>query len=130
MTGNSLKRTKHVLRDMPGEKLFAAVYVNPSAIAKPDVWVHDLPWPHLLEWNLFNSVLLDSFAIDFDGILCHDCPPADDDDGERYLAWMENARPLHLVRKSPVKLIITARLEKYRPQTLAWMERWGVRAKE
>lgn len=130
MTGNSLNRTKHVLRDMSGEKLFAAVYVNPSAIAKPDVWVHDLPWPHLLEWNLFNSVLLDSFAIDFDGILCHDCPPADDDDGERYLAWMENVRPLHLVRKSPVKLIITARLEKYRPQTLAWMERWGVRAKE
>lgn len=130
MTGNSLKRTKHVLRDMPGDKLFAAVYVNPSAVAKPDVWAHDLPWPHLLEWNLFNSVLLDSFAIDFDGILCHDCPPADDDDGVRYLKWMENVLPLYLIRKSPIKLIITSRLDKYRPQTMAWLERWGIRVKE
>jgi adenine/guanine phosphoribosyltransferase-like PRPP-binding protein len=130
MTGNSLKRTKHVIQKMPGEKLFAAVYVNPAAIAKPDLWAHDLPWPHLLEWNLFNSVLLDSFALDFDGILCHDCPPADDDDGPRYQTFLRDVAPLHLVRKRPVRLIVTARLEKYRRETLGWMDRWGIRAKK
>lgn len=130
MTGNSLKRTKHVIQDMPGEKVFAAVYVNPAAVAKPDIWAHDLPWPHLLEWNLFNSVLLDSFALDFDGILCRDCRPEDDDDGPRYRRFLQNTRPRYLVRKRPIKLIVTARLERYRPETLAWMDRWGIRAKE
>jgi len=130
MTGNSLKRTKHVIEKMAGEKVYVSVYVNPEAMAKPDLWAMDLPWPHLLEWNLFNSVLLDSFALDFDGILCHDCPPDDDDDGERYERFIVTASPLHLVRKRPAKLIVTARLERYRPATLAWMKRWGVKAKE
>jgi adenine/guanine phosphoribosyltransferase-like PRPP-binding protein len=127
MTGNSLRRNKQTLEKMPGEKLFAAVYVNPAAVAKPDLWVRDLPWPHLLEWNLFNSVLLDSFALDFDGILCEECPAADDDDGPRYERFLAEARPLHLVRKRPVKLVVTARLEKYRAQTLAWLARWKIR---
>jgi adenine/guanine phosphoribosyltransferase-like PRPP-binding protein len=130
MTGNSLLRIKQLLKTMPGAKLFAAVYVNPAAVNKPDLWVRDLPWPHLLEWNLFNSVLLDSFALDFDGIVCHDCPVADDDDGPRYERWMREVRPIHLVRKHPIRLVVTARLEKYRPQTLEWMQRWGVRAKK
>ena len=129
MTGNSLLRIKQVLKTMPGKKLFAAVYVNPAAVNKPDLWARDLPWPHLLEWNLFNSLLLESFALDFDGILCHDCPAADDDDGPRYERWMREVRPFHLVRKRPIKLVITARLEKYRPQTVEWMQRWGMRAK-
>jgi len=130
MTGNSLLRMKQVLEDMPGEKIWASVYCNPAAVNKPDLWAVDLPWPHLLEWNLFNSVLLDSFALDFDGILCEDCLPADDDDGPRYEEFLQATRPLYLVRKKAISLIVTARLEKYRPQTMAWMDRWGISAKK
>lgn len=132
MTGNSLLRAKTILKNTGrnGPFVFASVYCNPAAATKPDLWAQDLPWPHLLEWNLFNSVLLDSFALDFDGILCEDCPPADDDDGARYRRFLQEARPLHLVRKRPIKLIVTARLERYRADTLKWMDRWGVRAKE
>lgn len=130
MTGNSLLRVKQILEDVPGEKVFATIYCNPAAVTKPDLWAVDLGWPHLLEWNLFNSVLLDSFALDFDGILCRDCPPADDDDGPRYRKFLREVPPLHLVRKRPIKLIVTARLEKYRPETLAWMDRWGIRVKQ
>lgn len=130
MTGNSLLRVQQILKDTPGEKLFCSVYCNPKAATKPDLWAVELPWPHLLEWNLFNSVLLDSFALDFDGILCHDCPPEDDDDGPRYERFLRDAPPLHLVRKRPMQLIVTARLEKYRPDTLEWMERWRMRARQ
>lgn len=126
MTGNSLQRTKHVIADMPGKKLFAAIYVNPAAKAKPDLWAVDLPWPHLLQWNLFNSVMMDSCAFDFDGVLCHDCPIADDDDGPRYEAFLKNAIPRHLVRKRQIKLIVTARLEKYRQLTNDWLDVWGI----
>ena len=130
MTGNSLLRMKQILEGMPGEKIYASVYCNPAAVNKPDLWAVDLPWPHLLQWNLPNSVLLDSFALDFDGILCEDCLPADDDDGLRYERFLQDARPLYLVRKKPITLIVTARLEKYRPQTMAWMDRWGISAKK
>lgn len=128
MTGNSITKTRKIAETIPGEKLHAAIYVNPLSLHKPDLWVRELSWPHLLEWNLFNSVVSDSMAVDFDGVLCHDCSREDDDDGERYIKFIENAIPKYLARKKPLKLIVTARLEKYRPQTLAWMERWGVRA--
>jgi len=126
MTGNSLKRTKNVIADMPGKKLFAAVYVNPAAKAKPDIWAVELPWPHLLQWNLFNSVMMDSCAFDFDGVLCHDCPASDDDDGPRYNSFLCNTLPRHLVRKRRIKLIVTARLEKYRKPTVDWLDKWGI----
>lgn len=130
MTGNSLLRVKQILEGTPGEKIYCAVYVNPAAVTKPDLWARDLPWPHLLEWNLYNSVLLDSFALDFDGILCRDCPAGDDDDGPRYRKFLREVPPLHLVRKRPIKLIVTARLQKYRPETVSWLDRWGIRVKQ
>jgi hypothetical protein len=39
---------------------------------------------------------------------------------------LRNALPKHLPRKYPVKLIVTARLEKWRPQTEAWLRRHGI----
>lgn len=128
MTGNSLRRTQHILKDRPGHKLYAAVYVNPKAIKKPDLWAVDLPWPHLLQWNLFNSVLSDATALDFDGILCHDCPVNMDDDGPQYQKFLAETRPLHIFRKRSIPLIVTARLEKYRPETEKWLANWGMSA--
>jgi hypothetical protein len=126
MSGNSLRRTRYHLKNIPGNKIYAAIYVNPNAVVKPDIWVRDLPWPHFLEWNLFNSLMLDSSALDFDGILCKDCIPQDDDDGPRYSKWLKNVEPLYLVRKQSIPLIVTARLEKYREPTLQWMKNWGI----
>lgn len=127
MTGNSLQAVTPLVEKRFPKRLFAAVYVNPLARKKPDLWAVDLPWPHLLEWNLFNSVLSPMTAVDFDGILCQDCPMGDDDDGPRYAQFLESAVPLYLSRKTTIPLIVTARLEKYRSQTLAWLQKWGLR---
>jgi len=127
MTGNSIKAIRPLVQRECGEHLFAAVYVNPKAAHKPDIYAIDLPWPHILEWNVFNSVLSSSIAMDFDGILCHDCPVGSDDDGERYLQFIENAQPLYVPRKAPVPLIVTARIEKYRQPTEAWLQRHNIK---
>ena len=126
MTGNSLKAIRPLVQSQIGQALYAAVYVNPLAKEKPDLWAVDLPWPHLLEWNLFNSVLSPSVAMDFDGILCHDCLADQDDDGVRYLEFLRTTAPRYLPRRVSVPLIVTARLEKYRPQTEDWLKRHGV----
>jgi orotate phosphoribosyltransferase len=133
MTGNSLKRTKHLLERSAyadRECLFASVYVNPAAFEKPDLWAADLPWPHLLEWNLFNGGQIRSMATDLDGVLCRDAAADEDDDGDRYRRFLETAEPRHLVRKARLPMIVTARLERYRTETEAWLARWGVTTDE
>jgi adenine/guanine phosphoribosyltransferase-like PRPP-binding protein len=127
MTGNSLKAIKPLIDREFGNAVYAAVYVNPKALIKPDIWSVDLPWPHLLEWNVFNSILSPSAAMDFDGILCHDCPPGSDDDGPKYLDFIRNAKPLYMPRRCPIPLIVTARIEKYRADTEDWLRRHGIR---
>ena len=127
MTGNSIKAIRPLVKSQIGEAVYAAVYVNPLAKLKPDIWAVDLPWPHILEWNVFNSILSPSCAMDFDGILCHDCPAGSDDDGEKYVEFIRNAQPLYVPRRTAVPLIVTARIEKYRAETEAWLVRHGIR---
>lgn len=127
MTGNSIKAITPLAKREFKNYLFAAVYVNPKASFKPDIYAVDLPWPHILEWNVFNSVLSSSFALDFDGILCYDCPVGSDDDGKKYLDFINNAQPLYTPRKTAIPLIVTARIEKYREPTLKWLERHNIK---
>jgi hypothetical protein len=126
MTGNPLRAIKPLIDSQVGHAIYAAVYVNPRATQKPDIWAVDLPWPHILEWNVFNSILSPSAAMDFDGILCHDCPHGSDDDGPKYLEFIQNARPLYVPRRCQVPLIVTARIERYRPETEDWLRRHGI----
>lgn len=126
MTGNSLRAIRPLVDREFGKTVYAAVYVNPNASLKPDIWSVDLPWPHILEWNAFNSILSPTSAMDFDGILCHDCEPWMDDDGINYLTFIRNARPLYTPRRCPIPLIVTARIEKYRSETEAWLRKHGI----
>jgi adenine/guanine phosphoribosyltransferase-like PRPP-binding protein len=127
MTGASNKMVRHILSDRYKEVVYASVYCNPHAIfGKPDIFEVELEWPHLLEWNLFNSVLSKSTAMDFDGVLCHDCPADADDDGEKYIDFIKNAMPLYCPKKQSVPLIVTARIEKYREPTEGWLKKQGI----
>ncbi len=125
MTGGSTWWARKILKDIPN-KIHVAVYCNPNATFKPDIWSTELYWPHLLEWNLFNSILSEVISTDFDGVLCEDCPVEDDDDGPRYIRFLKNVKPKYLTRRRNVKLIVTARTEKYRDLTLDWLDKWGI----
>lgn len=105
----------------------AVIYAKPETVHMVDYCACQLPGPHYLEWNFFNSVHLETSGFDFDGILCEDIDPVDDDDGPKYRKALENAVPKHLPRRQEIPLIVTARLEKYRELTLAWLRRHGVR---
>ncbi len=126
LTGNSFKHVMPIVRRRYPQAIAAAVYVNPTARLKPDLWVRDLPWPHLLEWNLWNSIISPHCATDLDGVLCHECPPQEDDDGQRYEQFVKTVQPLYLTRRVTIPMIVTARIEKYRPPTEEWLRRYGV----
>jgi hypoxanthine phosphoribosyltransferase/uncharacterized HAD superfamily protein len=127
-TGRSLQQTLRTIKPLRHTRpvITAGIYVTPERRDLVDYAAVELPKPHYLEWNFFNSHYASKAAFDFDGILCHDCPASDDDDDHRYCQFLKTVRPLHLVRRWPIPLIVTARLERYRPETEAWLTRWGM----
>lgn len=81
--------------------------------------------PRIFEWNLLHHEYTESACVDFDGVLC--CDPSDDenDDGERYRGFLANVAPLYRPSRK-VGAIVSSRLEKYRPECVAWLERHNV----
>jgi hypothetical protein len=76
------------------------------------------------EWNLMRGVCSSTgkAAFDMDGVLCEDWSYEKTD----YEAHLENANP-YMIPPYHIEYIITARFEKHRPKTEAWLERWGVK---
>ena len=128
-TGNSNKaaRASKELKEKFPKTTYATVYVNKNSRHYPDIWVERVTWPVILEWNVFNSIHTGRLAVDFDGILCEDCERGQDDDGPKYLDFIENAKPKYLPRRVPISLIVTARIEKYREPTMKWLEKHGIK---
>lgn len=126
MSGRSLKETMPAVWKQFPKAISATVYCNPLSRHKPNYFVEEWYYPQIAEWNLPNSIYSPHNALDFDGILCEDCPRDSDDDGEKYVRFLETARPKYITRRGYIPLIVTGRLEKYRPQTEAWLRKWNV----
>ena len=99
--------------------LFASVYLNPKSNRRPDYYAEALELPHYFQWNLFNAHY--RAAYDFDGVLCEDVR-AEDFNKPEHDAYLFARPPLYLPRRQNIDLIVTARLEKYRDVTLAWLD--------
>jgi len=126
--GRTIGRCKEAVRKaFPDAQIItAAVYCRPESLEQIDIAAVSLPGQHFLEWNLFNSAAAGRSAYDFDGIFCEDIAREDDDDGPRYLEAIRNAKPKHYVRRVPIPMVLTARLEKYRDETVAWLAGHGM----
>jgi hypothetical protein len=102
-----------------------AVFCRAGAEAAVDLALAPAPAALVCEWSLFRSPLLARASFDLDGVLCADCPAELDDDGPGYRRFLATAAP-QVVPKGPLRRIVTARLEKYRPETEAWLARHGI----
>ena len=126
-SGTSNKITRNNIQKYCNKFTLANVYVNKRSNHKPDISTREITFPIFMEWNAFNSIYTKykRMAFDFDGILCEDCYASDDDDGPKYLNFINNARLKYKVNRK-IPLIVTARIEKYRNPTLKWLERHGM----
>jgi uncharacterized HAD superfamily protein len=106
--------------------LFVAVYGNQERHEEADLVLEIVPQPRIFEWNFMHHIFLEQSCVDIDGVLCHDPHEAENDDGEAYIRFLLEARPLYRTTR-PIGSLVTSRLEKYRPQTEAWLNRIGVR---
>ena len=111
--------------DLPGKITTCAVYGNDERHPDCDVVLEAIPQPRMFQWNVMHHGLLKHCCVDIDGVLC--CDPTEDqnDDGEAYLRFLAAASPVNLPTQK-IGWLVTSRLEKYRPQTEAWLEAHGV----
>jgi uncharacterized HAD superfamily protein len=103
--------------------IFGPYQVDPATVC--DIWFEQVGGPRVFAWNWTKHIRLPRWGFDMDGVLCRDCTKAENDDGPRYAAFLDQVEPLFLPRR-PIGHIVTGRAEKYRAQTEAWLTRHGV----
>ena len=125
-SGASINQVKRRLALINVEKIYLAASVEQSAINTVDLYFAVVPQPRMFEWNFMHHTALQFCCIDFDGVLCQDPTPEQNDDGENYRNFILNAAP-KFIPSQPVGCIVTARLKKYARETQLWLQRHNVR---
>ena len=124
-SGASINQVKNRLALVNVEKIYLAAMVEPGAVSSVDLYFAVVPQPRMFEWNFMHHGLLKNCCLDFDGVLCHDPTPEQNDDGENYRNFLLNAAPKFLPSR-PVGYIVTSRLKKYVEETQFWLRKHNV----
>lgn len=108
----------------------ASLFVTVNGVHAVDYCYAVLNDAASFEWGLLSSPVdcIGSLAVDFDGVLCHDCIEEISKNRVLYEKWLDAVEP-YLIPTFEIEAIITARLEKYRPQTERWLKKYGVKYK-
>jgi uncharacterized HAD superfamily protein len=124
--GSAMREARRLLEPLKHKFriTFAAIYGVPHAPAV-DLVFETVPQPRVFEWNVMHHSILERACVDIDGVLCHDPTEAENDDGEGYLNFLKCARP-RFIPTMKIGELVTSRLEKYRPETEAWLASQGV----
>lgn len=118
-------RERIIAAGIEADFIFAAVYGSKPAHPEADIWLETVPQPRMFQWNFMHHKFLAQSCIDIDGVLCLDPTEEENDDGAAYIRFLAEARALY----SPtgrLGSLVTSRLEKYRPQTEAWLAAQGI----
>lgn len=102
-----------------------AIYADPDAKQHVDISFCTLESPRAFQWNIFSPDMLSQACVDIDGVLCVNPTAHQNDDGEKYVAFLNNAEPLFLP-SGRIGCLVTNRLEKYRSQTEEWLKQQGI----
>ncbi len=102
----------------------AALYIYSNCANAVDLYYrfYDVQYLNREEWNLLHRKF-GVVGFDMDGTLCHDW------DEKRYSSYNEFivcAEP-YLIPNFKIDYIITSREERYRDETLAWLNKYGVK---
>lgn len=126
-SGKQMRETRSRLdgADLPFEIEYAAVYVTQTGYQYVDHWAEIVEKPRVFEWNLLHHPMLENFCVDIDGVLCRDPTREENDDGENYLEFVSGV-DADVVPSKKIGWLVTCRLEKYREETEAWLEKHGV----
>jgi orotate phosphoribosyltransferase len=104
---------------------YMAAFCAPTERPHVDFFLEEVDFPRVLEWNMIHHDNARYFCVDLDGVLCDDPIIDENDDGPKYEEFCLNAKP-KFAPTVVLGAIVTARLEKYRPQTEAWLKKHDI----
>lgn len=106
--------------ELPHKIEYGAVYTTRESDRLVNYSFAILNQPRIFEWNILGHTMLPQCQFDLDGVICCDPSEQENDDGPLYAKFLREAKPLFVPTRE-VDAIVTARLEKYRPQTTHWL---------
>lgn len=125
-TGNSMRAAVARIREVySGSVVTMVAFAQQHNVADVDVHLEIVEMPRVFEWNIMHHHVITQACVDIDGVLCVDPNMAENDDGAHYREFLLTAKPL-FIPSVQVAHLVTSRLEKYRPETEAWLKRHGV----
>lgn len=126
-TGRQMRETKGRLAEMefPFDLEYGAIYISSQGHREVDHWVDVISKPRVFEWNMMHHPMLKQFCVDIDGVLCRDPTREENDDGPRYREFLTTVEP-RVVPTEKIGWLVTCRLEQYRDETEAWLDRHGI----
>lgn len=127
-SGSAMIKAKELVSEVSAdfEISYCAVYVVPGKEKMVDYFFESVPLPRYFQWNILNHTVLEKSCFDIDGVLCVDPTDDQNDDGPKYRDFILNADPLY-IPKAKIGVLVTSRLEKYRPETEEWMRKNNVK---
>lgn len=127
-SGSALQKCKNQLAHLNDtfDIKYCAIYVIPEKRNLVDYYFELTPLPRYFQWNILNHTILQKTCFDIDGVLCVDPTEDDNDDGEKYINFVLNAKPL-FVPGCQIGTLVTSRLEKYRKETETWLEKNNIK---
>ena len=102
--------------------VFFAVYASNRGKKFVDYCAVSCEKPRIFQWNYLYHSILENSCFDVDGVLCVDPTPDENDDGQKYIDFILNAKPL-FIPNYKIKALVTSRLEKYRKETEEWLKK-------
>ena len=130
-TGNAISKVKEQLSQMDKDKyefIYLTIFATKESQNKIDIFFETVEQPRMFQWNYLNHCYANKCCYDMDGVLCVDPTPEENDDGEKYLDFIKNAKPLFIPNYT-INSIVTSRLEKYRIPTENWLKQHNVKYK-
>ncbi|MDR0823067.1 MAG: glycosyltransferase [Endomicrobium sp.] len=131
-SGKAMLRAQEVLKtrwmNAQYKLEYLAVYGRKGSNELVDYCFEIINERRLFQWNYLNHTFASQSCYDLDGLLCIDPTEEQNDDGEKYIKFILNAKPLHIPAYE-IHSIVTSRLEKYRSQTVKWLQKHHVQYK-
>lgn len=126
-TGQSMAKEYKRYSNIKGvENVYtASVIVSPLGTKQLDFWSLPVDQPRIFEWNMFHTMNTSKIMFDMDGVICIN-PRVYDNDGVSYQKEIKDI-PSLFVPTYPVHSIVTNRIERWRPETEAWLEKKRVK---
>lgn len=125
-TARSMQEAMRQVRTVyPGEVVTLAAFAERNNRHLVDMYMELVEQPRVFEWNIMHHPFMAQACLDIDGVLCVDPTSEQNDDGPIYRDFLNETRPL-FIPSLKVAHLVTSRLEKYRPETEAWLQRNGV----